>query len=348
MLVICGFFYLMAGIEPFTLSDSFPRPGAWTWLRHFLFLLVTFVTSTIAGVLFPFGRTPVFPDAEPQSFDEFIPFILALPVKYAALIGSTVRNLLTDSTYLVEGISFSLSLLFILISHEMGHYIACRIYRVDATLPYFIPTPPMIGPAGTFGAFIKIRSPMPSRKAVFDIGVAGPIAGFIALIPIAIIGVATMQVATPEQIAGGTGGLVFTDPLFMRAIALFFGIDLHFAYGNPFYFAAWVGLLVTALNLIPSGQLDGGHAIFAVFGERVHYWTGRIAFVAMAIFSILGWIYFNSPSGFLFTVLLGIMMRIKHPTPWDETPLDGKRKLVAILTLLIFGLCFVPFPIQIN
>jgi membrane-associated protease RseP (regulator of RpoE activity) len=134
----------------------------------------------------------------------------------------------------------------------------------------------------------------------------------------------------------------------MKLLAVFFGIDLRFGIGNPFYFAAWVGLLVTALNLIPSGQLDGGHAIYAVLGAKIHYWTGRIAFVAMAVLSILGWIYFGSPSGFLIAILLGIMMRIKHPEPWDQTPLDAKRKAVAFLTLIIFVLCFVPFPIQIN
>ena len=230
----------------------------------------------------------------------------------------------------------------------MGHYVACRIYRVDATLPYFIPTPPLIGPAGTFGAFIKIRSPMPSRRAVFDIGVAGPIAGFIALIPIAIIGVATMQTATPEQVLHSQSQMVFSDPLMMKAIAYFFGIDLRFGIGNPFYFAAWVGLLVTALNLIPSGQLDGGHAIYAVLGKRIHDWTGPIAFVAMAALSILGCIYYNSPSGFLIAVLLGVMMRIPHPEPWDQTPLDLKRKIIAFATLMIFVLCFLPFPIQIS
>src|SRR5213078_4439098 len=103
-----------------------------------------------------------------------------------------VVRLFTDPLSLEYGLSFSLSLLFILLSHEMGHYVACRLYRVDATLPFFLPTPPMVGPAGTFGAFIKILSPMPSRRAVFDIGVAGPIAGFIALIPIALMGLATM------------------------------------------------------------------------------------------------------------------------------------------------------------
>ena len=341
-------FYLMAGFEQFTLSDRLPWPTFRTWLRHSAFLLATLITSTIAGVLFPFGVIDPFPQTEPQSIAEFIPWVGTLPAKYVALIGSTITTLFNDSSYLAYGLSFSLSLLFILISHEMGHYIACRIYSVDATLPYFIPTPPMIGPAGTFGAFIKIKSPMPSRKAVFDIGVAGPIAGFAALLPIAIIGVLTMRPASAEQLAYGSQGLQFSNPVLMKFIFLVSGVDYQTYINSPLYYAAWVGLLVTALNLIPSGQLDGGHAIFAVFGERVHHWTGRIAFVVMAIFSILGWIYFNSPSGFLFAVLLAIMMRIKHPTPWDETPLDAKRKAIAFLTLVIFAFCFVPFPIQIN
>jgi len=332
----------------FDLYERPPRPSLQTWLKHAAFLLVTLVTATIAGVLYPFGTTDTFPDADPQTWSEIARFILTIPERYAAFIAGVLYNLATNIEYLKYGLSFSLSLLFILISHEMGHYVACRIYRVDATLPYFIPTPPLVGPAGTFGAFIKIRSPMPSRKAVFDIGVAGPIAGFIALIPIAIIGVATMQTVPPELVFHSQSEIVFADPLMMKAIAYFFGIDLQFGIGNPFYFAAWVGLLVTALNLIPSGQLDGGHAIYAVLGKRIHYWTGRVAFAAMAALSILGWIYYNSPSGFLIAVLLGVMMRIPHPEPWDQTPLDLKRKIIALATLMIFVLCFLPFPIQIN
>lgn len=323
------------------------RPTVRTWLKHIGFLLITFVTATIAGVLYPFGLIDTLPDSDPQTLTEIVQFVATLPLRYAALLGDAISRLVTDAHYLAYGLSFSLSLLFILISHEMGHYIACRIYRVDATLPYFIPTPPMIGPAGTFGAFIKILSPMPSRKAVFDIGVAGPIAGFIALIPVAIIGLLTMKTATPQQIAGG-GGIVFADPMLMKLLAFLFGIDLRFGVGNAFYFAAWVGLLVTALNLIPSGQLDGGHAVYSVLGAKVHYWTGRIAFVVMAALSIVGFIYFNSPSGFLIAILLGIMMRIRHPEPFDDTPLDIKRRAIALFTLLIFILSFVPFPIQIN
>ena len=335
------------GFSHYDLQSDYDRPTARKLLIHAALLLVTLCTATIAGVLYPFGFIDSFPSLDPQTWTEVFQAISWMPVLYAGFIGSVVHDLLTKPEYLQYGLSFSLSLLFILISHEMGHYVACRIYRVDATLPFFIPTPPMFGPAGTFGAFIKIKSPMPSRKAIFDIGVAGPIAGFVALLPIAVLGVSTMHSVPAAPVGAGSGAIVFSDPLLMKLIASGFGIDLRFAAGNPFYFAAWLGLLVTALNLIPSGQLDGGHAMFAVFGERVHYWTGRIAFVLMATFSILGMYFYSSPSGFLIAVLLGVMMRIRHPRPWDETPLDAKRKAVAFLTLVIFVLSFMPFPIQI-
>ena len=325
-----------------------PRPSAATWAKHILLLVATLATTTLAGFLYPFGRFMGLPDSDPTTAAEAANLLASLPNIYVTLVSQAIYLLATHAEYLKEALSFSVSLLFILTCHEMGHYIACRVYKVDATLPFFIPTPPLLGPAGTFGAFIKIRSPMPSRRAVFDIGVAGPIAGFIALVPIALIGTATMQIATPEQVAANQGGLIFNDPLFSRLIGKLFGVDLHFGIGNPFYFASWVGLLVTALNLIPSGQLDGGHAIYAVFGEKVHFWTGRIAFVVMATLSVAGMYFFGSPSGFLIAVILAVMMRVKHPQPLDQTPLDAKRKVIALLTLVIFILCFVPFPIQIN
>ncbi len=341
----------MQEIEPLGIPNRFERNAMRPTLRayafHLFLLAVTLATATIAGTIYPFGSVAILPDADPQSAAELVAFILSLPAKYIVLIGGVIGSLATDWELLTNGLKFSISLLLILISHEMGHYIACRIYGVDATLPYFIPTPPMIGPAGTFGAFIKIMSPMPSRKAVFDIGVAGPIAGFIALIPIAFIGVATMQ-TVPTGTPVPIGAIVFSDPLLMKTIGAIFAIDLTYGIGNPFYFAAWVGLLVTALNLIPSGQLDGGHAVYAVFGERAHYWTGRIAFPIMTVLSIAGFYYFNSPSGFLIAILLGIMMRVGHPQPWDQAPLDGKRKLIALATLIIFILSFVPFPIKIT
>ncbi len=316
-------------------------------LRHGGLLLLTFITATIAGTLYPFGSLGIFAEGDPQTWPQLLQFLLLLPGQYILTLITAASLLLTDTAVLAHGLSFSLSLLFILVCHEMGHYIACRIYRVDATLPFFIPTPPMIGPAGTFGAFIKILSPIPSRKAVFDIGVAGPIAGFIALLPIAVIGVLTTRPAPPEVIANYSG-IIFSDPILMQLIAAAAGIDLSASYRNAFFYAAWIGLLVTALNLIPSGQLDGGHAIYAVFGKAVHFWTGRIAFVVMAALSILGMVYFNSPSGFLIAILLGVMMRIPHPQPWDESPLDIKRKLIAVFVLAIFVVSFLPFPIKIT
>jgi membrane-associated protease RseP (regulator of RpoE activity) len=325
------------------------RPTARTWAKHILLFLITFATVTVAGVLQPFGIIEIFPNLpEPQNWTEIFQLIASLPGHYVGLVFDTIYQIFNNFTVFKYGISFSASLLFILISHEMGHYVACRIYGVDATLPYFIPTPPMIGPAGTFGAFIKIVSPMPSRRAVFDIGVAGPIAGFIALIPVALIGLLTMKPASTANIVNTQAGIVFSDPLLMKILAYFFGINLEISFGNAFYFAAWIGLLVTALNLIPAGQLDGGHAIFAVSNKKIHYWTGRIAFLVVVAVSISGWFLYNSPSGFLFAVLLGIMMRIRHPEPLDDTPLDLKRKLIAVLTLLIFLLSATPFPIQIK
>ena len=165
--------------DPETLEPQFfydrpvMKPTVATWVKHILLLGVTFCTATIAGTLFPFGRYDTMPDADPQTASEFFQLLVSLPTRYALLVIDAVHDLFATTENLTYGLSFSLSLLFILICHEMGHYVACRIYKVDATLPFFLPSPPMIGPAGTFGAFIKILSPMPSRRAVFDIGDAG-------------------------------------------------------------------------------------------------------------------------------------------------------------------------------
>jgi membrane-associated protease RseP (regulator of RpoE activity) len=326
------------------------RPTLRTWLKHLALLLAAFCTITVAGVLYPFGFIDIFPNfPDPQTWTEIYQFIISLPFLYVQLVSGTIYKIFTDFNTFQYGISFSLSLLTILTAHEAGHYVACRLYRVDATLPYFIPLPPMIGPAGTLGAFIKIVSPMPSRRAVFDIGVAGPIAGFIALIPILILGLLTMKQVSPERAAAvAQNGLYFSDPLLTQMLAKVLNLNLSLGEINPFLAAAWLGMLITSLNLIPSGQLDGGHAIYSIFGERVHFWTGRIAFAVMSLASLLGWFFYNSPSGFLFAILLAVMMRIRHPEPLDDVPLNFTRKVVAVLTLIIFILCFVPFPIQIK
>ncbi len=264
------------------------------------------------------------------------------------MIADTVRQIFTDFDTLKDGLKFSVSLLAILTAHESGHYVACRLYGVDATLPYFIPLPPLLGPAGTLGAFIKIVSPMPSRRAVFDIGVAGPIAGFCAIIPVAVLGLLTIGQNSAQNLPSEQIGLYFSHPLFLQILAKFFAVSATFEISNPFLAAAWLGLLITSLNLIPSGQLDGGHAIYAVFGEKTHRRTGRIAFVVMAAICVSGWFVYNSPSGILFTILLAVMMKVRHPEPLDDAPLDFNRKIIAVVTLLIFVLCFVPFPIQVK
>ncbi|MDQ2746242.1 MAG: site-2 protease family protein, partial [Acidobacteriota bacterium] len=173
------------------------------------------------------------------------------------------------------------------------------------------------------------------------------IAGFIVIVPVLIIGLLTAKQSIPVQ-ATDLQGLYFSEPLLSHLLASIIGVNLDFGSINPFWAAAWIGMLVTSLNLIPSGQLDGGHAIYSIFGERIHLWTGRIAFVAMASFSVLGWFLYSSPSGLLFTILLGVMMRVRHPEPLTDAPLNRTRKIVAVLTLLIFIFCFVPFPIQVR
>lgn len=321
-------------------------PSLLTWLKHTLLFLCTLATATMAGVFIPFGEyfSPLF--AIDAYFDSYwklltIPFVFT----HFSLLG--ILTVFSDLELIKQGLTFSIPLLFILTAHEFGHYIACRIYKVDATLPFFLPVP-LLSPAGTFGAFIKILSPLPSRRATFDIGVAGPIAGFIAIIPVAIAAFLTMQKISPIEAANFQADMSFSDPLLIRFFALLFGYDLNLTQPNGFYFAAWVGLLVTSLNLIPAGQLDGGHTIYSVFGERFHNITGKVAFAVMVLTTTIGWFVFNSPSGLLFTILLGIMLKIRHPEPLDDSPLDFKRLIIAVLTLIIFILSFVPFPIQIH
>ena len=273
-----------------------------------------------------------------------VDYLLFVPRYYVAIVVELLLYAFRHPRLLTEGLTFSAALLAILTSHELGHYFACRRYKVDATLPFFIPAPPLFL-AGTFGAFIKIKSPIPSRRALFDIGLAGPLAGFVVAIPISILGILHMQPG-PQNI---TYGIVFHDPLMFRLLGRLLNVPLDpFSLPNPYYMAAWIGLLVTSLNLMPVGQLDGGHGTYAVFGKRVHELTGRIAFATMAVLAVLGFLWHGSPSGFLYTVLLGVMLRVRHPQPGKMEPLGKGRIIIAFVTLLVFALCFWPFPITIG
>jgi membrane-associated protease RseP (regulator of RpoE activity) len=271
-------------------------------------------------------------------------YLLYVPEYYLRQVGLIIYEALAHPVLLAQGIKFAGALLAILTAHEAGHYVACRRYGVDATLPFFIPAPPLFM-AGTFGAFIKIKSPIPSRRALFDIGVAGPLAGFIVALPVALAGLLTLE---PTSAPMTEGVIILNDPPLFRLMAHAFGIDLTNAQAGPFYFAAWIGLLVTSLNLMPVGQLDGGHATYSVFGPRAHRWMGQSAFVVMAALAIFGWHWHSSPSGFLYAVLLAVMLKVSHPRPEDDRPLDRSRMIVALLTLLVFALSFTPFPITIT
>jgi membrane-associated protease RseP (regulator of RpoE activity) len=326
------------------------RPTAREWVRHAALFLLTAVTATLAGVMQAAMAANV-PEFEPNlaAPSGWYGYFVYVPAYYFLSVRELLRQALTHTELIAQGATFAAALLAILLAHEAGHYVACRRYGVNATLPFFIPAPPLFL-AGTFGAFIKIKSPIPTRRALFDIGVAGPLAGFIVIIPVAVLAILTAQPAPPlpESAAAGTF-ITFNDPPLLRLFAHALGVQLNSIAPNPFYFAAWIGLLVTSLNLLPVGQLDGGHAVFAVFGKRTHAWVGRAGFVSMALIAVLGWYWHNSPGGFLYAILLFVMLRVPHPQALDErTPLGRARSLVALLTLTVFLLCFVLFPITIS
>jgi len=328
-----------------TVSRRAARPTALQWALHAALFLVTAITTTISGIVWTASPDVDAAAGSVPGTAEGAGSLLLIPWYYLSGIATLAWQALTHPALLAPGIKFSASLLAILTAHESGHYLFCRYYGVDATLPFFIPQPPGLLP-GTFGAFIRMKSPVPTRRALFDIGLAGPLAGFIVIIPIAFAGVLTLRhVHIP---AGEIPGLTFNDPLLFRMIARAFKIDLDASLVNPFYMAAWVGLLVTALNLMPVGQLDGGHGTFAAFGKIAHHWIGRIAFVTMAVISVLGWFWHGSPSGFVYVILLAVMLRVRHPQPEQMEPLGAMRIAIGIITLIVFALCFLPFPITIS
>ena len=319
------------------------RPTAREWRKHAVLFLLTVLTTSFAGIMIV---SETVPEPVMRAPAGLLDYLLYIPEFYVKAVAAYLEHAFAQPQLLAQGGMFAGALLAILTAHETGHYIACRRYNVEATLPFFIPAPPLFL-AGTFGAFIKIKSPIPTRRALFDIGVAGPLAGFIVALPIAAIGILTASPETSLAPEPGQTIIVFGDPLLFRLMAVAFGMDLNIQL-NPFYFAAWIGLLVTSLNLMPVGQLDGGHATYALFGKRVHAWFGRVAFILMTVMAILGWVWYSSPSGFLYAVLLAVILRIRHPQVMDESePMDHGRALIALLTLLVFVLSFLPFPIKI-
>jgi membrane-associated protease RseP (regulator of RpoE activity) len=245
---------------------------------------------------------------------------------------------------IARGLWYSLAILAILGAHEFGHYYACRYYGVDASLPYFLPVPFLL--TGTLGAFIRIRQQIPTKRALFDIGIAGPIAGFVVLIPVLMIGMYLSQVIQVPRDFEGTVYELGEPLLFQAAAWLTFGpvpegytVNMH-----PVAFAAWFGMLATTLNLFPIGQTDGGHVSYAVLGR----YSTLLSFGTLACLVALS---FLSMSWIVWTVLMTAMLVIigpRHPRTSDEhVPLDRPRIWLAVFALAMFALCFSPVPAEL-
>ena len=233
---------------------------------------------------------------------------------------------------------FAFPLLSILFIHEMGHYYISKKHGIGASLPFFMPIPPIIPSfnIGTFGALISSRDPMPDKKALFDVGIAGPIAGFIIALPVTIVGIAISETVPLDTVPSGQP-ILGSSLLFMMISDLVLHVPEGFALNLSLVaFAGWVGLLITSINLLPAGQLDGGHIFRAFLGEK-QKWAGWIA-VFIMIFT--GW--------FFFALIIVFMMGMLHPPPLnDASQLDKKRKILFFVALTILIICFIPYPIQI-
>ena len=242
----------------------------------------------------------------------------------------------------VQGLWYSLTILAILGAHELGHYLACRFYRINASLPYFLPIPFPL--TGTAGAFIRIRQPITTKTALFDVGVAGPFAGFLVAIPALLLGLTMSSVAPLPPVFNG---MELGEPLLFKfAEWLVWGdipenlsLNLH-----PMAFAAWFGLLATALNLFPIGQFDGGHISYAVFGRRSLYVSfGMIAVSLGLCFYSASWIVWTG-----LAIALLFFFGWRHPPTWDDhVPLDRTRMWLAFVALVVFVVCFTPAPITV-
>ena len=294
-----------------------PPPHQPRWYLAIPLFVLTFLSSTTLGPVFwAMTRTDVLTPHEPF-----------LTPGLAAVVWR-------DPELLRLGLSFSVPALLILLAHEMGHYLACRRYRLPATLPYFIPMPAMLG---TLGAFIRIRAPLRDRRELFDVGVAGPIAGFVMLIPFLIYGVAHSE---PAQLQLRPGEVLFlpgqclaidlTARIFHGPLGDGMVLDLH-----PFALAAWFGLLATSINLIPLGQLDGGHILYAVSRR----WQRRLAPLVWLGLAAAGFLW----PGWWVWCVLSLVFGVFHPRLQNETaPLTPGRKLLAAAALVILILAFMP------
>lgn len=314
--------YDLRPLEVFMVQE---RPRRRYWL-HGLLLLATVFTTLVVGARLEFN---------------FLHDLPAFSLDDSTLPLFPLRWVVTEPSRLLLGVPFAGTLLLILLSHEMGHYLYCMRYGVNATLPFFIPAPTLIG---TLGAFIRIKSPIRSREALFDIGVAGPIAGFVVAF---ITLVAALGLSKPLPPGMPSSDIVVGYPLVFHLAHRLLGmlgvgpgkIPLPMAYLHPTAIAAWVGMFATALNLLPGGQLDGGHMVYAL-SPRLHKHVSRLTvgiLLPMGFFLWAGW--------FVWALLL-TLSGVRHPVVPAWPGLRANRKLLALMALAMLILTFVPEPLK--
>lgn len=287
------------------------------WLNVFLFIITVFSTF-------------------------FVGISHSLSFKYADLLTRAPEttlstNIFKDPQIISLSIIYAIVLIGILLGHEFGHYVACRYYNINATLPYFIPAPTLIG---TLGAFIKIKSPITRKQQLFDIGIAGPLTGFILSFPALVYGLTLSKVIPP--LPKGEA-LLFGEPLLLKLVGNIIFKDIPSGYDiliHPIAFAGWVGILVTSFNLFPVGQLDGGHISYAIFGSKSRG-IARIFFLVFIFLGITFWV------GWFIWAFIILILGMKHPRIIDEEiPLSPRRKFMGFIALAIFILSFIPDPIK--
>ncbi len=306
-------------LEPDVYEDFAPPPGHQRRWLHALLLALTLLSTTVVGARYALD----FALNQPPFTGDYV---------------DGLAEVLASPALLAAGLPFSLTLLTILMAHEMGHYLACVRYGVDASWPYFLPVPT---PIGTMGAFIRIRSPIYTKAALFDIGIAGPLAGFVFLLPALAIGMAWSKVipGIAEQ-----GFLHFGTPLLERGLAslIFPGTPVADIYLHPMARAAWVGVLATALNLLPIGQLDGGHIVYAFAGAR-HKRLSQIFVGILLVMGIVLWRMADHISWIVWALLL-MFFGMRHPMIHDWRQPGPGRTALAVLALAIFvtSFCLIP------
>lgn len=292
------------------------RPKYWL---HALLFFFTILTTLFTGML----QQVAFMSDRPMAMD-----LANLPMR-----------LIQHPQYLLYGLPYSFTILMILLAHEMGHYVACKYYGISATLPFFLPAP--IGFVGTFGALIRIKSSFPSKKALFDVGIAGPIAGFLLAVPALAIGISASKVADMSSLPNGDYEVyIFGEPLLYKALVHLLRPGLHGDLQlHPIGFAAWFGIFATAFNLLPISQLDGGHVVYALTGRRFRLYS-RLCWACMMFVGVM-----YSFVWFLPGVLIFFILGLDHPPTTNEDQSVGRgRLLLFLVAILIFALSFMPVP----